>query len=215
MRLLQLLCLAGGLASVLSANSIVVYDNMSEASAGADGVDFVGPLYDSFTSDAAEQITGLELMLSGDNTSSGAVDVGLYSDDSTAPGALIAVLGSVEDSALSDTPAIFDITLTAYPLLSDNTRYWIGLSGTTAAEWSYDYDSSGTGVADEFFANQVGVFSNEEDPYQMSVTQGVSAAPEPSSGLLIAMGAVFLAFLAAARDNRARLRVSEMGRRDY
>ena len=105
-----MLCLAGALASALNADSII-YDNISESSAGADGVDFVGPLYNSFTSDAAEQITGLQLILSGDDTSLGAGDVGLYADNSTTPGELIAVLGSVEGIALSDTPAIYDITL--------------------------------------------------------------------------------------------------------
>jgi hypothetical protein len=210
MRFLQLLCLTGALASVLTADSTIVYDSTSEASAGSDGVDFVGPLYDSFTSAAAEQITGLRLILSGDDTSSGQVDVGLYADNSTTPGALIAALGVVDDSTLSDVPSIFNITLNAYPLLTD-TRYWIGLSGTTTAEWYYDSDSSGVGVVDEYFANQIGVFSNASDPYQMSITEGVAPAPEPSSGLLIALGAALLAFLAAARHSSDNpLRILEM-----
>jgi hypothetical protein len=201
MRFLQLFCLAGALASALTANSIIVYDSTSEASAGADGVGFLGPLYDSFTSAAAEQITGLRLILNGDNTSSGAVDVGLYADDSTTPGALIAPLGVLNDSTLSDEPATFTIKLTAFPLLS-NTRYWIGLTGTTTAEWSYDSDSSGVGVADEYFANQIGLFSNADDPYQMQVTEGTSPVPEPPSGLLIAIGAAILASLGTARRLR-------------
>jgi hypothetical protein len=194
MKFLQLLCLAGALASALAANSLI-YDNIDESSAGSDGVDFVGPLDNSFTSGAAGQITDLQLMLSGDQTSSGSVDVGLYADNSTTPGQLIAVLGIFNDSALSDTPAIYDITLTAYPLLTDDTLYWVGLSGTTTAEWAYDYDDSGIGVADEFFANQMGVFSNDDDPYQMSVTEGVSVTPEPSNSILIAVGIGFLALL--------------------
>jgi hypothetical protein len=194
MRFLQLLCLAGALASALNADTII-YDNMSESSAGADGVDFVGPLYNSFTAGAAGQISDLQLILSGDGdeTVSGAVQVGLFADNSTTPVELIAVLGSVDDSALSSTPATYDVTLTAYPLLTNDTRYWIGLSGTTMAEWYYDYDGSGTGVADDFFSNQMGVFSNYYDPYQMSVTEGVSVAPEPSSSLLIAIGVSLLA----------------------
>lgn len=200
MRFLQLVCLAGAFASALTADSII-YDNLSESSAGGDGVDFVGPLYDSFTSGAAGPITGLQLILSGDDTSSGAVDVGLYADNSTKPGELIAALGSVSDSVLSDAPAIYDITLTAHPLLTSDTLYWIGLYGTTSGEWSYDYDDSGIGVADDYFANQLGVFSNLNDPYQMSVTEG-AVAPEPSSGLLIATGAGLLA-LALHRRGKA------------
>jgi hypothetical protein len=42
MKFLQLLCLAGALASDLDADSII-YDNIDESSAGSDGVDFVGP----------------------------------------------------------------------------------------------------------------------------------------------------------------------------
>jgi hypothetical protein len=194
MKFLQLLCLAGALASALTANTII-YDNIDESSAGSDGVDFVGPLDNSFTSDSAGQITGLQVMLSGEQTFSGSVDVGLYADNSTTPGELIAVLGILDDGALSDTPAIYDITLTAYPLLTDDTLYWIGLYGTTSAEWSYDYDDSGIGVADEFFSNQIGVFSNDNDPYQMSVTEGVSVAPEPPSRILIVVGIGFLAML--------------------
>lgn len=208
-----MLCLAGALTSRLAADSIIAHDNITESSAGADGVDFVGPLYDSFISDAAGAITGLQLILSGADTSSGVVEAGLYADNSTTPVDLIAVLGSVEDGALSDTPAICDITLTEFPPLTDDSLYWIGLSGTTTAQWYYDYDDSGFAVADDFFANQIGVFSNLNDPYQMSVTEGVSTAPEPSSRLLIGTGAVFLALLAAAWHLRARpLRIPEMSR---
>ena len=190
MRPFQLLCLAAALVCALDADTII-YGNMSESSAGADGVDFVGPLYDSFTAGAAGQISDLQLILSGDgdDTSSGAVQVGLYADSSTAPGELIAVLGTVNDTAVSSMPAAYDVTLIASPLLAPDTRYWIGLSGTTAAEWYYDYDDAGIGVANEFFSNQIGMFSNSYDPYQMSVTESASAAPEPSSRLLIVFGA--------------------------
>lgn len=201
MTLLHVLCLAGAFASGLNADTII-YDNIGESSAGADGVDFVGPLYNSFTSVAAGQITDLQLILSGDDTSSDAFDVGLYADNSTTPGELMAILGSVDDSLLSNMPDVYDITLTAYPLLTDDTLYWIGLSGTTSAEWYYDYDMNGIGVAEEFFANQTGVYSNYYDPYQMSVTEEVSVTPEPSTTLLITAG---LGVLASLRRRAARI----------
>jgi hypothetical protein len=194
MRLLSLVFLAGALASALTADTFV-YNNLSEASAGADGVGFVGPLYDSFSSGAAGSITGLQLMLSGDDTSSGTLDVGLYADNSTSPGQLIATLGSISDSALSETPATYDISLKATPLLVSNTLYWIGLYGTTTGEWSYDYDDSGIGVANDYFANQLGVFSNVNDPYQMSVLEGASSVPEPANFLVVAAGLGFLTLL--------------------
>ena len=195
MRFLRLVCLAGALASALTADTII-YNNTGEASAGADGVNFAGPLYDSFTSDAAGQITDLQLMLNGDDTSSGTVEVGLYADNSISPGQLIAPLGSVYDSGLSDTPTVYDIALTSYPLLTADTLYWIGLYGTTTtADWSYGNDDSGTGVASDYFANQIGVFSNVDGPYQMSVSEGVSQTPEPSSRILIVVGIGILALL--------------------
>jgi len=188
MRFLQLLCLAGALATALNAGTIA-YDNIGESSAGADGVDFAGPLYDSFTSGTGDTITAVQLILSGDDTSSGAVDVDLYSDNSIAPGELIAVLGVINDSALSDTPAVYDVPLTVAPPLADDTVYWVGLSGTTSAQWYYDGDSNGIGVAGESFANQTGVYSDSFDPYQMQVAMQVTESPEPASSLLIAVGA--------------------------
>jgi hypothetical protein len=192
MRLLRLFCLAGAIAAASDADTMV-YFNVSQPGIGADGVSFIGPLYDSFTSGAATRLTSLKLILSGDDTSSGAVQVGLYADHSTAPGNLIAVLGSVKDSSLSETPGLYAIPLTAYPGLTDDTVYWIGLSGTTSAEWYYDDDTSGTGVEGEFFSNQTGVYADDFGPYQMEITEGLAAAPEPSTGLLTALGAGLVA----------------------
>lgn len=200
MKFLQLLFLAGALAS--ATNASIIYDDITEVSAGDDGVDFAGPLDDSFTSGAAGQITGLQLILSGDDTSHGAVEVGLFADHSAAPGNLIAAVGSVSDSALSIAPAVYNIALIAYPPLAADTRYWIGLSGTTTANWFYIADSSGIGVTGELFSNQMGIFTNDNGPYQVSVTEGVSSAPEPSSLVLIAVGA---GLLAVARLRRSRI----------
>ena len=93
--------------------------------------------------------------------------MGLYADNSTTPGALTTVLGSVSDSVLSSTPEIYDVTLTANPLLTAATRYWIGLSGTTTAGWSWSLDISGTGVGSEYFSNPNGTFPNVGGPYHL------------------------------------------------
>ncbi len=201
MKYLPLFGLAAILVPGLSAD--VVYDNTGATS---DGVDCVatgltcntfspsGNLYDSFTTGSAGELIDLELVLTGDNTSSGAVEAGLYADNATTPGTLISVLGDVNDSTLSSTPTIYDVTLTANPLLAADTRYWIGLSGTTTAGWSWSFDTSGVGVASEFFANPGGTFDNSLGPYQMSVSVNPSAVPEPSSALFVlaAIGAVAL-----------------------
>lgn len=194
MRFFHLLALVGAFASAASLSAgTVLFDNVGEASAGADDVDFVGPLYDSFTSTSLGQITSLQLVLGsdGDTKSSGEVQVGLYADNSTTPGQLIAWLGSVDDSSLSTAPATYSITLDTDPVLASQTLYWIGLTGISSAEWYYGSDASGVGIADEFFANQMGVFSNDNGPYQMSVTEGV-VAPEPSNGVLMIIGAGIL-----------------------
>jgi hypothetical protein len=192
-------CIVGFLACRLNAGSI--YDNTSAVSNGADcievsscGFHFPGQLYDSFTTGAAGQLIDLDLDLAGESTSSGAVEVGLYADSSTEPGALIANLGSLSDSELSSAIAIQSITLTANPFLEANTRYWIGLSGTTTAEWSWSFDVSGPGVAGEFFSNPNGTFNSSDGLYQMSVGTG-SSSPEPPGVLLIVAGTGLLGLL--------------------
>ena len=213
MRFLQLLCLAAAFASALSADS-VVFGNISctypgadtascisEPSAGSDPINNVtgdGPIYDSFTSGTAGQIDDLQLILGlcDSCTASGSFGVGLYADNSGTPGAEIGpLLATVSDSALSTTPAIYDITSSA-PVDAD-TVYWIGLSGTTTvAQWSFDSDDSGIGVAGESFLNASGPGFDSSGAYQMQVTTRVTTTtPEPASALLILAGASVLALL--------------------
>ena len=211
MKLLQLFCLACALASALSANT-VVFGNIScsypgsdiascinEPSLGSDPINSVsgeGPIYDSFTSGAAAgQITDLQLILSGDDTSSGSFQVGLFADNSGTPGAEIGTsLATVDDSALSITPAIYDIALDAS--VDADTAYWIGLSDTTTdAYWSYDSDGSGIGVAGESWFNASGGPNSDAlfGAYQMQVTEDTPDTPEPASIFLIVAGVSVLA----------------------
>ena len=215
LRFIQLLCLATALAASLSAGT-VVFGNISCSYPGADtascinesslGSDSIysggeGPLYDSFTSGAAGQIEDLQLILGLCDSScpaSGSFQVGHYADDSGTPGAEIgSALATVSDSALSTTPAIYDITLSM--TVNADTVYWIGLSGTTTdAEWYFDSDASGIGVEGESFSNAGGPHSDVGGPYQMQgTTQGTSASatPEPASAFLIVAGASVLALL--------------------
>jgi hypothetical protein len=194
MRSLQLLFLAGTLASALGADTIV-YDNILESSAGSDGIEFAGPLYDSFALNSAGQIDGLQLILSGDDSSSGEVDVGLYADNSTSPGELLFNIGRFDDSALSSTPATYDLAVTGSQSLASNIRYWIGLTGLTTAEWYYTGGDDGS----EFFSNQTGVYSDSLGPYQMTITAGISSAPEPRSGTLRILSSVAVMLLFSRR----------------
>jgi hypothetical protein len=206
-----LLLLVAALAPVVRAD--LLYDNTAASSDGIDCVDsfvatngscaqfvsFSSGLYDSFTTPSlAERLIDLKLILNGDPASSGTVDVGLYSDSATTPGALLTNLGQVSDSALARTLAIYDVTLNARPLLAPLTRYWIGLTGTTTAGWSWSLDISGPGVSDEFFSNPSGTLPTYEGAYQMALTGQPVAVPEPATALLIG---VFLALLGLAQRN--------------
>jgi len=209
MKVLEIALLVAS-ASTLQAD--ILYNNTTNASSGVDclsnsstntgcqtGPVSNGHFYDSFTSGAvAERLSDLKLVIDADPTSSGILDIGLYSDSSTSPGALVTTLGTVADSSLTTSLTIHDVALTANPLLQPDTRYWIGLSGVTTAGWSWTSSTSGTGVSGEFFANGGGVLSNSHGPYQMEV-QAQTTVPEPSGVLLLSTALVAVATLLRRR----------------
>jgi MYXO-CTERM domain-containing protein len=190
------LTICGGFLLALSLQGgTIIYDSTAGASAGADTITGFGPLYDSFSTGVnSGALSGLELFLNGTVDSGESFSVGLYADSSTTPGTLITVLGIVSDSSLSDTNSLIDVDLTANPILSVGTRYWVGLSGMTSANWSFTADTSGIGVEGEFFSNSDGTFPNDPDEgYQMQVQVSAASVPEPSSLLLGASALVALA----------------------
>lgn len=200
LRLIQT-CVLGALAFsiTLAAHATSLYNNLAAVSSGADGVaisgftnDF-GPLADSFsTGSSAVALTSVTLDLQATNPGDGGIfTVTLDSDNSTSPGSALETIGTISDSSL--TSSLADYTLTTDFALSADTRYWIELSSlspTSSAYWSWSTDTSGTGVANEFFWNQGGVHPNSDSPYQMDVEAG---APEPSSLLLLGSGLMMLA----------------------
>jgi hypothetical protein len=201
--------------SAQAGTAVVVYDSTGQASSGSDAVQGFGPLYDSFsTGTASGALTGLQLLLGG--VGGGGDDfkaldglgpytsVGLYADSSTAPGALIATLGEIADSSISGPNDLFDLSLATNPVLAAGTRYWIGLVGFgTSATWNWTLDTSGIGVAGEYFANQDGVFQDVVDGgYQMQVTVGGGAVPEPSTFALSASAFAALALLVRRRARK-------------
>lgn len=191
----------------------LAYDNLAQAVSGFDNVAtpsvnplYKGPLADSFTTSAlVTNFSQVTLALRSDSTHlvpTGSLTVTLRADSATAPGAIISVLGTLSDTALSSTVQNYTFNLDTSPpiRLQPNTRYWIqvqpGLGGDSGAQWAYGSDNSGVGVANEFFANSGGVFSNIDGPYLMQVNTTV---PEPSSLILVGLG---LAGLAAGRLKR-------------
>jgi hypothetical protein len=192
--------------SCLAPAQVLVYDNTGASTNGSDSVQDFGPLYDSFTSTVTGALSDVQLLLSGDNTSLGSVNLGLYADSLASPAALIANLDTLPDSSLGSPLALFNFSLTAQPPLTAGTRYWIGLSGATSADWGWSDDISGIGVGSEFVSNASGTYANDSSgPYQMSVTVSpIESSPEPSSGILLAVG-VGLLGLPAGRNWMARL----------
>jgi hypothetical protein len=172
----------------------VVYDNTAAAPEGADPIQAFGPLYDSFNSGPGGLLSDVQILISGDGTSSGAFSLDLFADNLTSPGALVGNIALVPDASLTTDPSLADFVTTTLGIsLPADTRYWIGLSvfgssGTTAA-WSWSSDTSGPGVDSEFVANVTGVYANDSfAPYQMSVTM---TTPEPAS-LSLLMAALIL-----------------------
>jgi len=177
------------LGGVGSAKADILYNNLPASSSGADTVSSFGPLADSFSSGAgALNLSDVKLLLSGDPTSGGSITVSLLSDSSTSPGSVLTTIGTLADSFLSSTPAVFDFP-TSFSLTA-NTRYWVELSSSngSSALWSWSLDTSGVGVGSEFFANTTGVFTNTDGPYQMEVITGTSSVPEPATLALLGMG---------------------------
>ena len=112
----------------------------------------------------------------------------LLNDNSTSPGTVLDLLATIEDSSLSASLSTIDIPVSSINLAAD-TRYWIQLaSSTTSGIWSFSFDTSGVGVASEFFANQDGVFPNSYAPYQMEVSTATTTVPEPSSLAFLVTG---------------------------
>lgn len=185
-----------------SAPAGVLYDNLGAVSAGADPVASFGPLADSFSTGAqAVTVDAITVLIEGDPGGSGVTDFALLADNDTAPGAVIAET-QIPDSATAAT--LTPLPGYAYISLSPNTRYWIELSSAdnSSVNWSYSYDTTGVGVAGEYFANTNGVFANTGGPYQMQVSYA-EAVPEPAAWSLMLVGFGGLGALVRRRSARA------------
>jgi len=146
----------------LSDTKAAIYDNLGSLNAGADpvvGLPLFGPLADSFsTGSAGFNLADVKVLISG-APSAGFISVALYSDNSTSPGTLLRTVGSLSDNALPSSLSAVDFPLASSYALAPNTRYWLMLSSTdnSTAAWGYSFDLQATGVAGEYFANQLPV----------------------------------------------------------
>lgn len=185
------LAVAAGLVSVGGGpvKATVLYDNLgaTDTSVYGDGVSSsgsfgqtipAGPLSNSFSTGGSDFVFEyLDLRLDRPDSPSGSITVSLLSDNSILPGSLIAVLGTIDDSAVTTSPEIIEIPVVSIDL-NANTRYWIQLVGDGSdISWEYSLDASGPGVAGEYFDNLGGVAANTFGPYQMRVADTPVSEP--------------------------------------
>ena len=155
-----------------------------------------GPLADSFSTGASSfDFTGVTVLLNG-TSSNGTITAYLLSNSivsidgalEQSPGAVLETIGTLSESSLSDSNALYTFLASSSYTLAANTTYWIELSATdNAANWSWSLDTSGVGVADQYFANQQGTgsfltFPNTDGPYQMEVASSVLTLTETGLG---------------------------------
>ncbi|WP_165072731.1 choice-of-anchor R domain-containing protein [Paludisphaera rhizosphaerae] len=179
-----------GLSSAAQAD-IILADNLSQTTGGADAVTGASWLAASFQTDgSAYSLSSLTLDLARTSIG-GSVVVDLYTDGDLEPGSLLATYSA--DSSISTTasPIVFSI----YDMiLSANTTYWVVLRAVTGEfEWSWASSNLGSGVGfstTTAMSDDAGStwFTADSYPYQMSVT--AAAVPEPGSIALAALGAV-------------------------
>src|SRR5271157_2677831 len=184
-------CGAAFMVSALAPEDVsasVFYDNLSATQVPGDPIATLGPLYASFsTGNSHVWFTQADVLVSATNPGDGdTFAVGLFSDNSTSPGPLIAS-ETFNDSILSTTTGLVDFVPSSPKSLSPETRYWIGLFSPGAPGsliWSVAADTSGIGVANEFYFNANGLSPNIDGPYQLRVL----ATPEPATWALMLVG---------------------------
>lgn len=115
-------------------------------------------------------------------TGTGSITVSLYSNSGDSIGSPIATIGTLNDSALTAVPQVYDFPVGSNISLAANTRYWIVVSTSngSVAAWDYASTSAGTGVANEFYYTDGGSSPNDDVPYIMQVTAN-AAAVSPST----------------------------------
>jgi hypothetical protein len=179
--------------------TIVLYDSMDGETASQDGIAFGLPLADSFSTDEySGPITQITLMLQGLSDIPGSISVELYGNGhGTSLGADLGTLGTIDDSVLPLTTAPIVLDVASSPVLQADTRYWIALTtepDNITAGWGYTFDTTGTGVEDEYFQDGIGLLPNDPSgPYQMEVEIDDPDIVTPEPGTLLLAGSALVA----------------------
>jgi len=213
-----------GCASVLisaASAQTVLYGNLNATINGYTGV---GPLFNSFsTGSAALNLTDVKVVMESNHSIGGTFTVGLYADNSTYPGNLLATLGTLNDSTLATVPGgTYDLAVSPGIALTANTRYWIGMvasgGGTISSSWATTNSSNGTGNIGNEYSCQLAesnrptsltpkphgasvvlqCTSNTVDPFIMQVTATASTSSAAAAPALSFTGITVLGLLLAA-----------------
>jgi hypothetical protein len=187
-RLLPLLLV---LALSCAAGATDLYNNLNSDSNGTDSVFSFGPLADSFsTGNSSFTLVGIGLKLVDVGDPAGSFTIQLLSDNNISPGNPLYTIATVLDSSLTNSLQDYFFNLETPQVLDPNTRYWIQLSSTdgSTAYWSWSVDQNGVGVQGEYFANINGIFTNDNGPYQMQVSDQLLGIPEPGTLALLITG---------------------------
>jgi len=200
MLILELACLSFAHASPIT----TVFDNLGGANT-YDGAIVYAPyyyaVYASFTTLDPEFVLDdvkADLLLVGSPT--GMLDIALYSDSANAPGSLLESIGTIDDSSLTATPAIYDFPVS--PITLAPGEYWFGITSAGSptdnsdAAWVMTNDLSGGVGSQYYYESWDHTLSNSKIGLALKMDVSGYDAPEPST---ILFGAIGLAMLAAYR----------------
>jgi hypothetical protein len=131
-------------------------------------------------------------------TISASYSVDIYASNGSIPtGAVIANVFS-GSSSLSSPTTISGLNI----VLDPNTQYFVAASVTSGIlSWSYTADDTAPYTSLNAFNNGIGWVTSNVQPLQMKVT----AVPEPSTGILLAMAGCAAAVFRRYRRSPARL----------
>lgn len=202
LRRLFLACVGALLFACVANADSSPFNNLSASSDGADPVSLAAPVGDSFstgsspfslTSVTVELQTGSlqALVANAFSSPDGSVTMTLLSNAAgPTPGAVLDTIGTLSDSSVTSSLADYTFTLATPYTLAANTTYWIELTSDDGSSifWSYSFDTSGTGVGDQYYIDILGVEPNSDGPYQMAVNGNFAQVPEPGVLLMLAAG---------------------------